>query len=93
MSILFSMDLRQNLKKLSRGLNLRLGSNMVGSPSNFIQCFKIQAGAQLKPVFGGFEMRLKFINFGLRSENFCVVISKSYPAETTIILGSSIYNK
>ena len=28
--------------------------------------FKISAGAQLKPVFGGFETRFKFIKFGLR---------------------------
>ena len=33
---------------LSRGLNLSRGSNMVGS----IQFFKIQAGAELKTVFG-----------------------------------------
>ena len=31
-----------------------------------IQCFKIQAGAQLKSVFGEFETRLKLIKFGLR---------------------------
>ena len=27
-----------------------------------IRCFKIEAGAQLKPVLGGFKTRLKFIN-------------------------------
>ena len=57
------------LKKLSLGFNLRRRSNIVGSLYMYIQyciqCFKIQAGPQLKPVFGGFEMRLKFIKFGL----------------------------
>ena len=57
--------LRPNLKDLSRGLNLSLGSNMVGSTSNCIQYFKIQAGAQLKLVFWGFETGLTFIKFGL----------------------------
>ena len=37
----------------------------LGSTLNFIQCFKVLAGAQLKPVFVGFETRLKFIKFGL----------------------------
>ena len=32
--------------------------------------FKISAGAQLKPVFGGFETRFKFIKFGLR-QDYC----------------------
>ena len=40
---------------------------MVGFTLNCIQFLKIQAGAQLKPVFGGFETRLKFFKFGLRS--------------------------
>jgi len=31
---------------------------------------KILAGAQLKPVFGGFEIQLKFIKFGLYKRNF-----------------------
>ena len=39
---------RPNLKSLSSGLN------MVGSTKNCITFFKIKAGAQLKPVFGGF---------------------------------------
>ena len=56
--------LRPNLKDLSRGLNLSLGSSMVGSTSNCIQYFKIQAGAQLKPVFGGFETQITLIKFG-----------------------------
>ena len=43
-------------KKLSRG------SNIVGK--NCIKFFKIEAGAQLKPVFGGFETRLKLFKFG-----------------------------
>ena len=34
-------NLRPNLKSLSRGLNLRHGSNMVGFIENCIQCFKI----------------------------------------------------
>ena len=37
---------------------------MVGSTLNCIQLFYIKAGAQLKPVLGGFETRLKFIKFG-----------------------------
>ena len=56
---------RPNLKNLSlRGLNLSRGSNMAGFTQNRIQCFKIKAGAQLKPAFGKFETRLKFIKFG-----------------------------
>jgi len=53
------LTLRANLKNLSRGLNLSRGSNMVGSTYSFIQFFKIQDGAQLKPVFGGYETRFK----------------------------------
>ena len=34
-------DQRPNLKNLSRSLNLRRGSNMVGFTLNCIQCFKI----------------------------------------------------
>ena len=69
-SINFSDVLSAFLKSLpsttlSRGLNLSRGSNMVCSNSNCIQCFKIWVGVQLKPVFGGFKTRLKFIKFGL----------------------------
>ena len=39
---------------------------MAGFTQNRIQCFKIKAGAQLKPAFGKFKTRLKFIKFGLR---------------------------
>ena len=46
---------------------------MVGSTINCIQLFKIQAGTQLKPVFGGFETRLKFIKFG---HLFCYIYVK-----------------
>ena len=35
---------------------------MVGSNQNCIKFFKIQAGAQLKPFFGGFETRLNSLN-------------------------------
>ena len=38
---------------------------MVGSTQNCVQCFKILAGAQLKPVFGGFDTRLNLVKFGL----------------------------
>ena len=38
---------------------------MVGFAKNDIQCFKILAGAELKPVFGELETRLKFNKFGL----------------------------
>ena len=37
---------------------------MVGSTKKCIQFFNMYAGAQLKPVFGGFETRLKFFKFG-----------------------------
>ena len=58
---------RPNSKNLIRVLNLRRGSNMVGSTRNCIQCFEIRAGAQLEPVFGGSATRgLKFIKFDLR---------------------------
>jgi len=30
----------------------------------YLKYFKVKAGAQLKPVFGIFETRLKFIKFG-----------------------------
>ena len=50
---------------MSRSLNLRPGSNLFGFTWNCIQCFKIYAGVQLKPVFVGFETRFKFIKFGL----------------------------
>ena len=33
--------------------------------------------AQLKPGFGGFETRLKFIKFGLRIINFITLTQKS----------------
>ena len=36
---------------------------MFGPTKNCIQFFKIYTGAQLKPVFGGFKPRLKFIKF------------------------------
>ena len=36
-------DLRPSLKNLSRGLNLRRSSNMVGSTSNFFQCSKFKS--------------------------------------------------
>ena len=49
---------------MSNGLNLSRGSNMVGFTLNCIQFLKIQAGAQLKPVFGRFNPRLEFIKFG-----------------------------
>ena len=39
---------------------------MVDSTINYIKFFKIQPGAQLKPVFGRFKSRLKFIKFGHR---------------------------
>ena len=39
---------------------------MVGSTRNCIQCFKIWAGAQLEPVFGGSATRFKFFKLGLR---------------------------
>ena len=40
---------------------------------NWIQFFKIQAGAQLKPVLGEFETRLKFIKFGHWAPNLVLV--------------------
>ena len=49
---------------------MRRGSNMVGATSNIIQYFKIFAGTQLKPVFGGFKTRLKFIKFGHRLKKY-----------------------
>ena len=55
---------RPNLKNLSGGLNLSGRSNMFGSTKNCITFLKIYAGAKLKPVFGGFKPRLKFIKFG-----------------------------
>ena len=39
-------------------MNLSRGSNVIGSTLNFISFFK-------KPIFGGFETRLKFIKFGI----------------------------
>ena len=52
---------------LSRGLELRRGSNMVF----YLKLYSmILAGAQLKPVFGGYETLLKFVKFGLRSGTF-----------------------
>ena len=54
-----------NLKNLSGGLNLSRGLNMVGSTLNCIKCFKIWAGAEFKPGFGGFKPRLKFFKFHL----------------------------
>ena len=43
---------------------------MVGSTKNCIQYFKILAGALLKPIFGGFKTRLKFIKFGHRLKKY-----------------------
>ena len=37
---IITLNLRHNLKNLSRGINLRRGSNMVGSTLNCTQCFK-----------------------------------------------------
>ena len=54
-----------NLKNLGHVLNLRRGSNMVGSPENCIQYFDIWAGAQLELVFGGSATWFKFPKFGL----------------------------
>ncbi len=53
--------------------------NIFGSTSNCIQCFKIYAGAQFKPVFGGFETQLKFIKFGLWYKITCRTDSRSIP--------------
>ena len=53
---------RPNLKNLSSGLNLSRGLIKVGFTLNCIKCFKIYAGAQFKPGFGGFKPRLKFFN-------------------------------
>ena len=49
---------------LSRVLNLSRGSNMVGFSLNCIQFLKIQAGAQLKPVFKveGFNENRKIVD-------------------------------
>ena len=55
---------RPNLKNLIHGLNLSRGSNMVGSTRNCFQFFKIEAGVQLKPVFGRCKPWPKFIKFG-----------------------------
>ena len=44
--------LKCDYKKHRRGSNMRRGSNIVGSASNCIQCFEIQASAQLEPGFG-----------------------------------------
>jgi len=60
--------LRLNLKNLSRVLNLRRGSNMVGSTWNCIMCFEIWAGAQVEPVFDVSATRYKFFKFGLWSQ-------------------------
>ena len=49
---------------LSGGLNLSGRSNMLGSTKNSIQFSISIFGAKLKPVFGGFKPRLKFIKFG-----------------------------
>ena len=54
--------LMPNLKNLSRGLNLSHRSNMVGFTSSIQD---LSCGGQLKPVFGGFETRHKFIKFGI----------------------------
>ena len=43
---------------------------MVGFTLNCFQCFKIQAGAQLKPVFCGF---IKFIKFELYGTFSCLL--------------------
>ena len=56
---------RPNYKNLSRGLNLRRGSKIVWFHLNCIHCFKIQTGAQSKPLLCGFKKRFKFIKFGL----------------------------
>ena len=42
-----------------------------------IQCFMIYAGAKLKPVFGGFETRLKFIKFG-RRQKLDIVVNRTH---------------
>ena len=49
----------------SMDIQRRHFKNMVGSTLNCIQCFRTLAVAQLKPVYGGFETRLKFIKFRL----------------------------
>ena len=41
--------------------NFRPGSNLVGPTWNYIQCFYIWAGAQLKPGFGGSVSRFIFL--------------------------------
>ena len=58
------LNLRPNPINLSRVLNLSRGSNMVGFSLNCIQFFKIQAGAQLKPVFKveGFNENRKIVD-------------------------------
>ena len=42
---------------------MRLGSNIVGSASNCIQFFEIQASAQLEPGFGFILMIGFFVQF------------------------------
>ena len=53
---------RPNSKNLSRGSNMRRGSNMVGSDFNCIQCIEIWAGAQLETVYDELATRFKFLN-------------------------------
>ncbi len=54
---------------------------------NCILCFKILAGAQLEPVFGGSATRFKFFKFGLRmlkiksNPSFKEILQTMYNAE------------
>ena len=54
---------------MSRGLNLRRGSNMVVSTKNRIQHFKILAGAQLKRVLADWRRGSTSLNSDSENKN------------------------
>ena len=50
---------QQRLNLFETRGRILIGSNIVGSTWNYIQCFEILAGAQLEPVFGGSATQFK----------------------------------
>ena len=66
--------IRPNLKNFSRVSNLR---NMIGSTWNWIQCFEIRAGAQLKPVLVVQPRGLNSLNLAYAFTYFITIIDNN----------------